>query len=83
MKHNDEVFVQRGLNTVELIGAFNYPGRYSYKENQILVSPENVNDDSADQMARDIAKKIEDDLTYPGQIKVTLIRESRSIEYAR
>ena len=53
------------------------------REIRILVSPENVNDDSADQMARDIAKKIEDDLTYPGQIKVTLIRESRSIEYAR
>ena len=53
------------------------------REIRILVSPENVNDDSAQQMARDIAKKIEDDLTYPGQIKVTLIREHRSIEYAR
>ena len=36
LKHNDEVFVQRGLNTVELIGAFNYPGRYSYKENMTI-----------------------------------------------
>jgi len=53
------------------------------REIRILVSPENVNDDSAQQMARDIAKKIEDDLTYPGQIKVTLIREHRSIEFAR
>jgi ribonucrease Y len=34
-------------------------------------------------LSRDIAKKIEDELTYPGQIKVTVIRETRAVEYAR
>ena len=42
-----------------------------------------VDDVAANQMARDVVKKIEETLSYPGQIKVTVIRESRSVEYAR
>jgi ribonuclease Y len=42
-----------------------------------------VNDIEAKNMARDIAKKIEQELKYPGEIKVTMIRENRIIEYAR
>lgn len=45
--------------------------------------PEVVNDDQMTLLARDIAKKIEGNLDYPGQIKVHLIRENRAIEYAK
>ncbi len=53
------------------------------REVRIMVQPETIDDLAASRMARDIVKKIEETLTYPGQIKVTVIRESRSIEYAR
>src|SRR5204863_332107 len=53
------------------------------REVRILVRPEDVDDLGAVRLARDIVKKIEDTLEYPGQIKVTLIRETRAIEYAR
>ena len=42
-----------------------------------------LGDEQAILLSRDIAKKIESELTYPGQIKVTVIRETRSIEYAK
>ena len=47
------------------------------------VDPENVDDISAATLARDIVAKIEETLAYPGQIKVVVIRESRSIEIAQ
>ena len=53
------------------------------REVRIMVQPESVDDVAASKMARDIVKKIEDTLAYPGQIKVTVIRESRSVEFAR
>ncbi len=53
------------------------------REVRIMVRPEDVDDDAASKMARDVVKKIEETLVYPGQIKVTLIRESRTVEYAR
>jgi ribonucrease Y len=53
------------------------------REVRILVRPEEIDDLSATRLARDIVKKIEDQLTYPGQIKVTVIRETRAIEYAK
>ena len=53
------------------------------REIRIFVTPEKVGDVEAKEMARDIAKKIEQELTYPGEIKVTMIRENRIIEYAR
>ncbi len=53
------------------------------REIRIFVTPEKVNDIEAKNMARDIAKKIEQELTYPGEIKVTMIRENRIIEFAR
>lgn len=53
------------------------------REIRIFVTPEKVGDLEAKEMARDIAKKIEQELTYPGEIKVTMIRENRIIEYAR
>ncbi|MCX8034624.1 MAG: ribonuclease Y [Thermodesulfovibrio sp.] len=53
------------------------------REVRIMVENTKVSDDDAYVLARDIAKKIESELTYPGQIKVTVIRETRAIEYAR
>ncbi len=53
------------------------------REVRILVKPEDVNDEMSALISSDIAKKIESELTYPGQIKVTVIRESRFVEYAK
>jgi len=53
------------------------------REVRILVRPDEIDDLTASRLARDIVKKIEDNLTYPGQIKVTVIRETRSVEYAK
>ena len=53
------------------------------REVRILVRPEEIDDLSATRLARDIVKKIEEELTYPGQIKVTVIRETRAVEYAK
>jgi ribonuclease Y len=53
------------------------------REVRILVRPDEIDDLTATRLARDIVKKIEDNLTYPGQIKVTVIRETRAVEYAK
>ena len=53
------------------------------REVRILVRPEQIDDVTATKLARDVVKKIEASLTYPGQIKVTVIRETRAIDYAR
>lgn len=53
------------------------------REIRIFVKPENISDLESKKMARDIALKIEKDLKYPGEIKVTVIRETRAIEFAR
>ncbi len=53
------------------------------REIRIMVKPEVVNDNSIILIAKDIVKKIEDELEYPGQIKVNVIRETRAIEYAK
>ena len=53
------------------------------RELRIIVVPENVNDEGLTILARDIAKRIEDELEYPGQIKVNLIRETRAVDYAK
>lgn len=49
----------------------------------IIVKPEEVTDDNMTLLARDIAKHIEDELDYPGQIKISMIRETRAVEYAK
>ncbi len=53
------------------------------REIRVIVEPEKIDDLSAYELARDLAKKIEDELEYPGQIRVIVIRETRAIEYAR
>jgi len=53
------------------------------REIRIFVMPDEIDDLAAIKLAKEIAKKIEDELKYPGEIKVTVIREKRIIEYAR
>jgi ribonuclease Y len=53
------------------------------REIRIIVKPEDVNDEMSSMIARDLSKKIEAEMSYPGQIKVTVIRESRYVEYAK
>ena len=53
------------------------------REVRILVRPEEIDDLASMRLARDIVHKIEESLTYPGQIKVTVIRETRAVEYAK
>ncbi|HLC34612.1 MAG TPA: ribonuclease Y [Anaerolineales bacterium] len=53
------------------------------REVRIMVRPEDLDDLAAVRMARDVAKKVEESLQYPGQIKVTVIRETRAVDYAK
>jgi ribonuclease Y len=82
-----ETYVKR-LEDLERI-ANSFPGvDKSYaiqagREIRVIVQNEQVSDEESLMLCKEIAKKIEEELTYPGQIKVTLIRESRAVEYAR
>ena len=53
------------------------------REIRVMVNPNKVGDRTAQKMAREIAKSIENELTYPGEVKVTLVRETRVTDYAR
>ena len=53
------------------------------REIRVLVRPDDVDDLAAINLSKDIAKKIEDNLQYPGQIRVTVVRETRAVEYAK
>src|SRR5260370_19052383 len=53
------------------------------REIRVLVKPQEIDDTTAMTMAREMAKKIEEELQYPGQVKVTVLRETRAIEYAK
>src|SRR3984885_1922281 len=53
------------------------------REIRVMVKPDQVDDIHAQVIARDVAKQVEEELTYPGQIRVTVVRESRAIEFAR
>lgn len=80
-------YIKRLENLEEIANSFEGVER-SYaiqagRELRVLVNNEKRNDAEAKMLARDIAKKIEDELTYPGKIRVTLIRETRIVEYAR
>jgi ribonuclease Y len=82
-----EKYVKR-LERLEAI-ATSYPGVDSAfaiqagREIRVIVNPDKVSDKSAQQMARDIANQIQTELNYPGEVKVTVVRETRVIEYAR
>ena len=82
-----ESYVKR-LERLEEIAA-SYPGvdkvfaMQAGREVRIMVKPEDVDDVAAQVLARDMAKRVEQELQYPGQIKITVVREIRSIEYAK
>jgi ribonuclease Y len=82
-----ETYIKR-LERLEEI-CTSYPGvektfaMQAGREVRVMVKPEDVDDLQAQVMARDIAKQVEEELQYPGQIKITVVRESRSIEFAR
>jgi ribonuclease Y len=82
-----ETYVKR-LEDLEKI-AQSFPGvEKSYaiqagREIRVIVQPERISDEDSVVLSRDIARKIEKDLTYPGQIKVTVIREMRAVEVAK
>jgi len=82
-----EAYIQR-LKNLENI-ALSYPGvvkTYAIqagRELRVIVGAENVSDEESKLLSYDLSKKIQDEMTYPGQIKITVIRETRAINYAR
>ncbi len=86
-RNSVEEYLQR-LQNLEMTAA-GFPGvekAYAIqagREVRVFVQPGTINDFQAHELARDIAKKIESELTYPGEVKVTVIRETRVIEFAR
>jgi ribonuclease Y len=82
-----ERYIKRLEQLEEIAGSFKgVESAYAIqagREIRVIVSANEVDDAAAMKIARDIAKKIEDEMTYPGEIQVTLLREVRCIEYAR
>jgi ribonuclease Y len=82
-----ESYIKR-LKELEAM-ALSYPGvlkTYAIqagRELRVIVGSEKVSDKDAESLSFDIARKIQDEMTYPGQVKVTVIRETRAISYAK
>jgi len=53
------------------------------RELRVIVGSDKLSDSESEQLSYDIAKKIQDEMTYPGQVKITVIRETRAISYAK
>ncbi len=86
-RENLENYIKRLEKLEELASSFNGVERsfaiQAGREVRILVKPDVVSDDQMTLLARDIAQKIEENMEYPGQIKVNLIRENRAVDYAK
>ncbi|MBD5291437.1 MAG: ribonuclease Y [Bacteroides sp.] len=82
-----EAYIKR-LNDLEQL-ALSYPGvlkTYAIqagRELRVIVGADKISDEETEKLSTEIAKKIQDELTYPGQVKITVIRETRSISYAK
>jgi len=82
-----EAYIQR-LNKLEEL-ALSYPGvvkTYAIqagRELRVIVGADKVTDAEADQISMDLSRKIQDEMTYPGQIKITVIRETRAVSFAK
>ncbi len=82
-----EAYIKR-LNTLEEM-ALSYPGvikTYAIqagRELRVIVGAEKVTDAQANQISMDLSRKIQNEMTYPGQIKITVIREMRSVAFAK
>ena len=86
-RENIENYVKRLEKLEEISKSFpGIAGSYAIqagREIRVMVKPEEVSEDQMVLLARDIAKKIEEELTYPGQIKVHVLRETKAVEYAK
>ena len=86
-RENLENYIKRLQKLEEIASSFkgvdNSFAIQAGREIRVMVKPEQVKDDSMASLARDICKKIEEDLEYPGQIKVNIIRESRASDFAK
>ena len=82
-----ELYIKR-LKELEAL-ALQYPGvlkTYAIqagRELRVIVGSENVSDKDAEGLSYEIARKIQDEMTYPGQVKITVIRETRAVSYAK
>ena len=86
-KESLELYVKRLRELEEVASSFSGVERafaiQAGREVLFVVKPEDIDDITSASLARNIARKVEEDLVFPGQIKVTVIRETRSVEYAR
>lgn len=86
-RENVENYIKRLEKLEEICSGFKGVGKayaiQAGREVRIMIKPEEVSEDEMTLLARDIAKKIEEDLTYPGQIKVHLVRETTAVDYAK
>ena len=82
-----EAYIKRLQNLEEIANSFDGVDKsfaiQAGREIRIMVKPEKISDDDMTVLARDIAQKVESDMEYPGQIKINLIRESRTVDYAK
>ena len=82
-----EAYIKR-LNDLENL-ALQYPGvikTYAIqagRELRVIVGADKIDDKDTEKLSYDIAKKIQDEMTYPGQVKITVIRETRAVSYAK
>ena len=86
-RENIENYVKRLEKLEEIANSFNGVDKcfavQAGREVRVMINPDSIDDDGMIIIARDIVKKIEDELDYPGQIKVHVVRETRAIEYAK
>ena len=86
-RENIENYIKRLEKLEEIASSFkgvdNAYAIQAYREIRIMIKPEEVSEDEMIIMAHDIARKIEKELEYPGQIKVHLVREATAVEYAK
>ena len=86
-RENIENYVKRLEKLEEIANSFNGVDKcfavQAGREIRVMINPDSIDDDGMVIIARDIVKKIEDELDYPGQIKVHVVRETRAIEYAK
>jgi ribonuclease Y len=84
---NTEIYLKRLEKLEQIAGSYRGVEKcyavQAGREVRVFVEPRSINDDEALLLARNISKQIEHDLQYPGQIKVTVVRETRCVEYAK
>ncbi len=82
-----EAYIKRLQNLEEIADSFDGVEKsfaiQAGREVRIIVKPDKINDDQMTILARDVAKKVENEMDYPGQIKVNVIRETRTVDFAR